>query len=86
MKIDWEHICDKHVNPRDADGVSLFDSCVNLPEIFDTFKAKLKEGALKEEVEYSPKRSRRFVYYCTLIFQWVLSQIDVDVDIMEPVV
>ena len=68
MKIDWEHIYDKHVNPRDADGVSLFDSCVHLPEIFDKFKAKLKEGVLKEEVEYSPKRSRRFVYYCTFDF------------------
>ena len=68
MKIDWEHIYDKHVNPRDADGVSSFDSCVHLPEIFDKFKAKLKEGVLKEEVEYSPKRSRRFVYYCTFDF------------------
>ena len=68
MKIEKEHIYDKHFYRRDVYGVSLFHSHISLPEIFDTFKAKLKEGILKEEVENSSKRSRRLVYYCTFDF------------------
>ena len=68
MKIEEEHIYDKHFYRRDVNGVSLFHSHISLTGIFDIFKAKLKEGILKEEVENSAKRSRRLVYYCTLDF------------------
>ena len=68
MKMEQEHIYDKHFYRRDFDGVSLFRSHISLPGIFDTFKAKLKEGILKEEVENSAKRTRRLVYYCTFDF------------------
>ena len=46
MKMEQEHIYDKHFYHRDFDGVSLFRSHISLPGIFDTFKAKLKEGIL----------------------------------------
>ena len=84
--MEQEHIYDKHFYRRDFDGVSLFRSHISLPGIFVTLKAKLKEGILKEEVENSAKRSRRLVYYCTFDFPVGAFQIDVDVDIMKPVV
>ena len=86
MKIDWEHIYDKHVNPRDADGVSLFDSCVHLPEISINSKQSSRKEFWKKKLSIPRKDRGGSFITAPLIFQWVLFQIDVDVDIMEPVV
>ena len=84
MKIEKEHIYDKHFYRRDVYGVSLFHSHISLPGIFNTFKAKLKEGILKKKLKIHRKERGGSFITAPFIFLWVLFQIDVD--ITKPVV
>ena len=68
LKINEEHIYDKHFDRTDDDDISLFYSKNVLPLVFDTFKAKLQAGILKGKVQDRSRKSKRLIYQCPLDF------------------
>ena len=62
---DRKHIIDKHFHLTNVDGISSFYRDISLRMVFETFKAKLRDGIL-EEGDYHP--SRNMIYYCPLDF------------------
>ena len=62
---DRKHIIDKHFHLKNVDGISSFYRDISLRMVFETFKAKLRDGIL-EEGDYHP--SRNMIYYCPFDF------------------
>ena len=62
---DRKHIIDKHFHLTNVDGISSFYRDISLRMVFETFKAKLRDGIL-EEGDHHP--SRNMIYYCPFAF------------------
>lgn len=65
LRIHKQHIIEKHFNRTNADDISLFYPYISLRMVFETFRAKLREGILEGKVDHL---SGRLIYYCPLDF------------------
>ena len=62
---DRKHIIAKHFHLPNVDGISSFYRDISLRMVFETFKAKLRDGILKKEDNHP---SRNLIYYCPFDF------------------
>ena len=68
IRLEWKdkkHIIDKHFHLKNGDGISSFYRHISLQMVFETFKAKLRDGILEEEDDL---RSGNLIYYCPFDF------------------
>ena len=68
IRLEWKdrkHIIDKHFHLTNVHGISSFYRDISLRMIFETFKAKLRDGILEEGDSHS---STNMIYYCHFDF------------------